>query len=614
MISEKLSSSNAITPEEPTTKDVFDLMVASIADESDPLLQLDNLYDISELLKITHLDDGSAKALFSTLEVASAKDDNTPLVSLSLDYLKDCVATDYLHDGSAEAKISKNFIDDLQNQEQLHRDYPALPGDDIVVRLAPGIAYSLDDYHRIKSTAFEGAVDTVSKDTDPQKDPFLSLLGQDNDMPLWMINFAHDVRFRGLLEDELGLDLARIPLDSQIQLLKFMAKADDGRFDRLCKTLHNIPDERSRLKLAESFLAADFGEDFGDSLLTIANSERLSGKEKEQILDKISSCRKSIQGITSLYEDFDDGNFSRECAKAANERLTDIITVFEKIAENGSLTVDLDRYGKAQYNFESAMEALEYEAKSLEVISGTLEDVKSHKDGAFAEVVLAPENKDSAHNRTLYNFYSPEHGYVLLRTRPEGSGVFDEAMEYGRHSGANVGTEASMSFMTNPVDPFLLPSPFKPNSKAIKNPNFYDSSTMNRVSAFRLDREGRAPGSQFDDANRSPVNPVGVVSVDLAAIGDRSDTPSGSIARLISAGSAMRGETKNMESSLNHNTRWFDQDEYGTDEGFRRLVEHIDTLANGWCEELRPEDNVESFSKLLRDANRARGRKVSRVA
>ena len=594
MNTEKFPSSNAVDPGEPITKDAFDLMTISIANESDPLFQLDNLHDISELLKTTHLSDEEAKELFSTLDATSTKDGDTPLVSLSLTYLKNCIEMDYFHDSSAEAKISKNFIVDLQNQEQLHKDFPALPGYDIVVRLAPGIAYSLDDYHRIKNAAFEGAVDTISDSTSPQEDPFLTLLGQDDDMPLWVLPFAHDVRFRGLLEDEIGVDLAEIPLDSQVHLLKYMAKADRGRFNRLCETLHDIPDEGLRLKFAESFLAAGFGEDFGDALLDIANSKRFSGEQLGEILGQIESCRDSIRKITEMYKDYDGGKFASEYSKAANERLTDAITVFQEIARNGTAAANLDWAGTPKFTYNSAMEALKYEAKSLSVISGTVGDVATGKEGAFAELLLTP---DDSRTRSMYSFYSPEHGYVLLYTRPEASSTYENSLEYGNRSGV----EASISLITNPVNPFELPTPFKPNSKAVRNPNYYDPATMDRVSAIRIDREGRTLDMVANDPRRHPLNHEGIASVDLAAIGDRADTPSGKIARLFSVGNALRAARVGGEIKLNHNTNWFDQDKFGTDVGFKSVADYVDRLAITWCAE-HPSSEDQGFRAATRQA------------
>ena len=616
MNSKKSFSNNQLRPEKASVEDAFDLMVASITNEIDPLLQLDNIHDLSDLLKTTRLENREAKDLISALETASSKEGNTPLVSLGLAYLRDCIAVDYFRDKSA-IKISKHLIDDLQNQEQLHKDYPALPNHEIIERFAPNIACSWDDYHRIDSTAFKGATNTISEGDDPREDPFLTLLESDEDIPLWVLNFAHDIRFRGLIEEKIGIDLAEVPLVSQIQLLKFMTLANNNRFDRLCGVLHGVSNIELRLKLAENFVAVDFGEDFGDALLDIASSEWLSDDKKKEILGTVQSCRESTKHITDLYTDFDDGKFAKEYAKATNERLTDALTVFRQIAKEREAEADLGWAGKPRFDLDEAIEALEYEAKSLKIIDGTLKDVKSGAEGAFAEVVLSQDKSLQRLNRTFYNFYSPRHGYVLLYTRPEGSHSFDPMTEYGKErskyceDSVNAGVEASISLITNPVDPFSLPSPFRPDRNKTRNPQYYDPITMNKVSAIRLDREGRTPGVAADDSSRDPLNHVGTISVDLAAIGDRVDTPSGKIARLLSVGNKLRGQITGVDSSLNHNTRWFDQDSYGTSSGFRRLVEYVDDMVLDWCSKSKPGDEAESFTKEMK---RKRGKMARRVA
>ena len=369
MRGESIPSENVVIPEAAISEDTFELMTDSISNESDPLLQLDTIHDISEVLKDTHLSEEQAANLHSKLGAAMSKDTNMPLVDMSLEYLRECVAQDYLNNKDARAKINKFFIDDLQNQTRLREQYPALSGLDLIARFAPGIAYSLDDYHSMKDVALEGAKNTLSESEDYSQNPFIGLIKEDDNVPVWVLNFAHDVRFRGLIEDKLGFDLAEVPLNSQVQLLKYMTEADSGRFDKLCSTLNGI-DEKLRLKLAENFIAADFGEDFGDSLLAIAGSEKLSNREKEQLFDTMSACRESITSVTGLYEGYDGGEFAREYRRAANERLTDAIAVFEKIARDGVAEADLDWAGQPNYDYAAAIEALGYEAKSLEIISG----------------------------------------------------------------------------------------------------------------------------------------------------------------------------------------------------------------------------------------------------
>ena len=85
----------------------------------------------------------------------------------------------------------------------------------------------------------------------------------------------------------------------------------------------------------------------------------------------MSDCRESIGEITSFYSGFDN-QFFREYARAANERLTDATTVFRKIARNNSASADLDWAGEAKFDYDSALEALTYEANSLKIISGTV--------------------------------------------------------------------------------------------------------------------------------------------------------------------------------------------------------------------------------------------------
>lgn len=537
------------------------------------------------------------------------EDTTAPLVQI--------VAGDALSSIGNVAESSIKYSRD--NQNELRAEFPGLadyydmpgyfePSD--LTKIAPGVAATINNHGQINLIAdSNGNRVSVLKYDDKNN------LNLDIEVTE-LLGVAHNPRIKLLINREIGLNISNISLDAQAQLLKYMTEADDERFDKLCSTLHGV-DKTLRLKLAEGFLATGFGEDFGDALLDIAGSERINDEQLSEILDKMNSCRESIRNITELYHDFDGGEFAQEYARAVNERLTDTLTVFREIALDGDANSDLGWFGEVGFDYDSAMEALEYEAKSLEIISGTLGDVKAKKEGAFAEVVLTRDEKMSRLDRTMYNFYSPEHEYVLLYTRGEGSGSFDSMVEYGKirskydKTNNNSGVEASISLIVNPVDPFSLPSPFRPDHKKVKDLGYYDASTMDKVSAIRLDREGRAPGASADDPNRDPINEAGTISVDLAAINDRADTPSGKIARLFSVGNKLRSEKANRDTSLNHNTHWFNQDKYGTANGFKGLVKYVDSLAISWCSATPPSKN-EGFTGLMRrQQNRGRGRKAA---
>lgn len=469
----------------------------------------------------------------------------------------------------------------IERQAKLHDEFPSFSEEQILTRFAPDM---------VATKMSSGGIDIIA-DKDGNSASLLRY-AEDNSFGIDretadLLSAAHTPAVKSLIDEKLGLDLVDIPLDSQIQLLKFMTEADDGRFDRLCSTLRGL-DEKVRLKLAKGFLAAGFGEDFGDALLDIADSDKISGEQLGEILDKIDSCRKSIHGITGFYDGFDGGDFAKQYERAANERLTDALAVFRKIAKTGHASADLGWAGTPEFNYETAMEALDYETKSLEIINGTLSDIGAKKEGAFAERILTP---DEYRRRSEYRLYSPDYGYVLLYTRSEGSGTFNSDLEYGKHGNKyrynnSSGVEASISFMTNPKNPFKYPNPHKPDFKKVKeDEDYYDPETMDKVSATRLDLEGRTPGAPANDLNRDPVNEICTVSVDLAAINDRSDTPSGKIARLFSVGGALRTELTGTDSALNHNTHYFDQDKYGRASGFKELVDYTDNIVLEWCKD-----------------------------
>lgn len=550
----------------------------------------------------------------------------SPLFKIVADYFKNLATKmqngpHYVVDNVSTLDEDTKIDRDILSQAQIHAEYPTLSqGSSLrLIRIAPGVAASateakittntsVKDYTQLLELADRQGQRSILSEIDKHNPFDLS----ENDISL--LNMAHISGIKKSINKWLGIDITDISLNAQIQLLRYMTEAQDHRLENLRNAMHGI-DNDLRLKLAENFLAADFGEDFGDALLDIANSKILNTEQVKEILLKINKCRESISGIASMFDNFDDGTFSSQYARAANERLTDALTVFRQIAKDGSAKANLDWAGHPEFVFDSAAEALSYETKSLEIINGTLQDISTGKNGAFVELILKPDRNSAKDNRSVYNLYSPDYGHVLLYTRPEGSHSFNPALEYGKnrsryaHESNNAGVEASISFTTNPVDPFSLPNPFRPNIASQQD----DPAKLNKVSAIRLDREGRTLDMPPNDPNRDAISSKGICSIDLAAIGDSADTPSGKIARLLSVGGEIRAETNGTESSLNHNTRWFDQARYGSAEGFHKLVAYLDGIFINWCSDHGPDKNdTHSFAYRTKLAMGRQTRRISK--
>ena len=627
------------TDNNPCARDIYDEIVYSsnfsptndfgdILSESDPIRSLNLLPIMDNVAAYCDPDSWTAPALYKISEALEFEEHNastTPLVRIVaesigkqidskinaewilLDPENNLEHADLIYrDTERRERARVRF---LKEQTKLREEFPFFSNEQTLIKFAPDLVANINNHNGIDIIADKDG-NSVS----------LLRYAEDNSFGIDretadLLSAAHNPAVKSLIDEKLGLDLVDIPLESQIQLLKFMTEADDGRFDRLCSTLRGV-DEKVRLKLAEGFLAANFGEDFGDALLDIANSDKISGEQLGEILDKIGLCRESIHGITGFYAGFDDGEFAKQYERAANERLTDALAVFRKIAKTGHASADLGWAGAPEFNYETAMEALDYEAKSLEIISSTFSDIEAKKEGAFAERILTP---DEYRGRSEYRLYSPDYGYVLLYTRSEGSGAFSSDLEYGKHGNKyrynnSSGVEASISFITNPKNPFEYPNPHKPDFKRVKeDEGYYNPETMDKVSAIRLDREGRAPNAPANDPNRDPINAVGTVSVDLAAINDRSDTPSGKIARLFSVGGALRIELTGTESALNHNTHYFDQDKYGKASGFKELVDYTDNIVLEWCKDAPKDKKYDNALSAIQKMSDSRLKEVIRV-
>lgn len=585
-----------------------------VMDDSSPIEQL-RLMPVYRTLAMHSTDDYSLPALNKIISTLGDLSDNpscTPLVrvasesflcdisdDLNLDLWQ--YRSDPMDPTTMDYQAIRRSLEQApnQNQEQLHEIFHNLPINKSIVPIAPGVAGTLDS---------NGQIDLISDKSGNQT----SLLDYNKDNPFaidrdssFLIRVAHNPTTQALIESNLGgIELNRLSLEAQSSLVKYMAESDDKRIMRLCNTMNILMYENENLayKLAENFLATSFGKDFGDALLEIAESLQdnfslLSGGEVEKIFDQISSCRESIKGITGLYKPIYKGEFAKQYARASNERLTDVIAAFREIAKKGEVSDELkwgrDNIESVSFDYDSAMEALEYETNSLAIISGTMQDVLKGTEGCFAERLVSPNHsgEDLSHAYSYYDFYSPNYGYVSLHTRAIASSAFSSDIEY---SG-----EASISLMADPINPFIPPKPHPPKRKyeIFEDPktgkfkhgkeiiDFYDESTMNRVSAIRLDREGRTQDMSAGDPKKSSIADRGVVSVDLAGIKDRSDTPSGKIARLVGLGNKLRlGE----ESTINHNISGFSHDKFGTAEGFRGIVEYVDSLMMGLCNEFPP--------------------------
>lgn len=432
--------------------------------------------------------------------------------------------------------------EEAAEQQRLHQTFPSFAAGTLLRRVASDACASVDHGMLGQLTTLQG--DTVDLNA-PYASEHMALSAADS----ILIREAHSQSMLDIVELESGLDLRNISLEAQVRFFRFMAEAGDSQYERLCRVLRQAPDD-VRVLAGEVFMAAEFGEDYGDMILSIA--EHCSVEQAREIFTTVNAFRHESQKIAKWYQSYDP-ELASDIEMAMNERLSDSLAALEVLAREGSLDVDTSpgrnsdgyesdgRFVMKLATIDEGVEIVAHLQKSLELIHEiiTAGDVKVHR---------VTEHNDQF---VTYRFSSATLGDALLYVRPEGARGYDNQLEYGNREGV----EASMSFIVNPSEPHDLTIYKDPHGVSI-----------------RFDREGRRTDESPFTKDRDPTRQDGSISLDISSLmGDGRHMPV-KIGRFIAAGNILRAAKIGGEASLHHNNRHFDQATYGTAEGFSKLA------------------------------------------
>lgn len=268
---------------------------------------------------------------------------------------------------------------------------------------------------------------------------------------IFLIRTAHDIFVEFHIERELGLPFDDIPLDVQICFLRFMIEANDGRYDRLIGQLGKINDKADKLEFISAFLALEFGDDFGDMVLTI--SENAEVKESNEIFKVINEFRLISKEFSSQFNDI-DVEFSSGAEKSMNERLTDLLAIAAKVAENGKITVDTaPNSNNTDYihdgKFDIEINSLDQVIESMNLFLSSQKILSAILNSNKTCVVERYENHKNDLGSQTYVLMNDELGIAQFHVRRFGASSYDNIIEHGNYSG----TEATMSWSVNPVNP-----------------------------------------------------------------------------------------------------------------------------------------------------------------
>lgn len=192
-----------------------------------------------------------------------------------------------------------------------------------------------------------------------------------------LFQLTHREGVRDALEEASGIDLTALPIATQSKLLGYMTSRTKEEFSRLAAAASNIATTHgSSVEFYEAFLATEFGDDFGDILLDLA--ETTESHTLHQAVEHIAQVRESGRVIAERFasEDSLDRVIAERIPTAFAKRVTEMLALARQ-----------DGVGEVMESLEAVAEASSKIAKGL--ASGTFTQVDAGTDfGSFGSDAL----------------------------------------------------------------------------------------------------------------------------------------------------------------------------------------------------------------------------------
>ena len=228
--------------------------------------------------------------------------------------------------------------------------------------------------------------------------------------------------------------------EARTQLFRVGVELDQSRYDRIKQAARRFSgdgDEVLRQRFAEAFLATEFGDDFGDTLLSLA--EHCDKHVLGETLGHIEQIRGEARVFSEQFTDFDP-ELAGEVQRAIGERVTEMLYVLEEMSTNPD-GIAKSRVFSERLKKNSPDQVLE----ALRMVSQGLESINQ-------ALVSGDVQNIYASNSTAWQLGS--HKHVLLQLKGYGSerGAFDRGIEYSEEAQVNYSVDVSDEPHAVPVD------------------------------------------------------------------------------------------------------------------------------------------------------------------
>ncbi len=349
-----------------------------------------------------------------------------------------------------------------------------------------------------------------------------------------------DVEFAAETAHLFGFDDIRdLTEEARARLYHFGVNMTDKTYGRIEVIAQGLTHEDKKV-FAEAFLATEFGDDFGDVLLAVA--ENLPKEQLTPLLEKIGQIREYGARFAEQFKGFDD-NIVGSIKRAIGERVTEVLYVAKELmtSPDGIATGKVlgNRITVTQMDeVRDAMDLMcvglqrEQEAEASGVITGSYDE----------------------ENRTGWHLGVESDVLIQIKPRGERLGDYKKGVEHSE--------EAQINYS---IDVISEHGDYVPTSIS----NYRRRYAL----SMRLDLEGiirdNNGGKIGFDATRDQL----AAAFDIGSLRGNTDNPNVRVARIISLGNKLRKRELGQGRALGYHTGL--PEEYGTKAKFAGLAEFM---------------------------------------
>lgn len=210
------------------------------------------------------------------------------------------------------------------------------------------------------------------------------------------------------VRQDIGIDFKRISLSGNVNFAAYLSRQKDlVQYGRLKSAINGLSDDE-RVPFIEAFLATEFGDDYGEAILGIMESPKISTEQKADILNKLANIRSNIHLFTDKIAEIAGDDFAGDASSLFANRVTDTLYGIKHYIDHDGATQRI-QMGSMEASVDMTEDAM---VKGMDYLDQSLASLAKMKVGA------THSKADDKSSNIEFGYVAGTGDRVLMMTKP----------------------------------------------------------------------------------------------------------------------------------------------------------------------------------------------------